>query len=52
MQKFTIKVCELSQKSVVIEADNYLDAIKEAERQYNTRDIILDAEDSQNVTFA
>lgn len=45
MKEYTVEITEVLQRQIKIKAENYTDAINEAEEMYRNCDIVLDAED-------
>lgn len=51
MKKFTIAITETLQRRVQVSAENYREAMKMVERQYNNEEIVLNENDYQGVEF-
>lgn len=51
MKKITIAITETLQRRVQVSAENYREAMKMVERQYNNEEIVLNENDYQGVEF-
>ena len=49
--KYTIDIIETLKKKVDIEADTYYEAVEKAEKMYHNSEVILTADDFDNVEF-
>ena len=52
MNTYTIKITNILQREVTINADNVFDAIKKVRQQYNDCEIVLDWEDLVDTDIA
>ena len=52
MNAYTIKITNILQREVTINADNVFDAIKKVRQQYNDCEIVLDWEDLVDTDIA
>lgn len=52
MNAYTIKISNILQREVTVNADNVFDAIKEVRQQYNDCKIVLDWEDLVDTDIA